>query len=82
MAENFIAEAFSLLAIALVVISLRWWSRLMTVGFRKLAVDDYLMVVAGVSSPAWRRLIGNCAGNTEQLRGYMQQKPRRLIMLE
>ncbi|KAI4233062.1 MAG: hypothetical protein LQ352_008286 [Teloschistes flavicans] len=47
MAENFIAEAFSLLAISLVVIALRWVSRVWTVGFRKLAVDDYLMVVAG-----------------------------------
>ncbi|KAL8831735.1 MAG: hypothetical protein Q9170_005165 [Blastenia crenularia] len=47
MAENFVAEAFSLLAIALVVIVLRWISRLLTVGFSKLAADDYLMVVAG-----------------------------------
>lgn len=48
MAENFIAEAFSLLAIGLVVIGLRWVSRLMTVGFTNLAFDDYLMIVAGV----------------------------------
>lgn len=48
MAENFIAEAFSLLAVALVVIALRWVSRVMTVGFKKLAPDDYLMVIAGV----------------------------------
>ena len=48
MAENFIAEAFSLLAIGLVVIALRWVSRLMTVGFSNLAMDDYLMIVAGV----------------------------------
>ncbi|KAL8811563.1 MAG: hypothetical protein Q9200_001706 [Gallowayella weberi] len=47
MAGNFIAEAFSLLAISLVVIALRWTSRLMTVGFKRLALDDYLMVVAG-----------------------------------
>ncbi|KAL8706687.1 MAG: hypothetical protein Q9201_000321 [Fulgogasparrea decipioides] len=47
MAENFIAEAFSLLAISLVVIALRWLSRVLSVGFRKLAVDDYLMIVAG-----------------------------------
>ncbi|KAI4110389.1 MAG: hypothetical protein LQ345_007004 [Seirophora villosa] len=47
MAENFIAEAFSLLAIALVVIVLRWIARVLTVGFSKLAADDYLMVVAG-----------------------------------
>lgn len=48
MAENFIAEAFSLLAIGLIVIALRWVSRLMTVGFTNLAFDDYLMIVAGV----------------------------------
>ena len=49
MAENFIAEAFSLLAIGIIVIALRWVSRLMTVGFTHLAWDDYLMIVAGVS---------------------------------
>ncbi|KAI4274971.1 MAG: hypothetical protein LQ337_003535 [Flavoplaca oasis] len=49
MAGNFIAEAFTLLAIGIVVIALRWVSRLMTVGFTHLAWDDYLMIVAGVS---------------------------------
>ncbi|KAL8895330.1 MAG: hypothetical protein Q9192_003707 [Flavoplaca navasiana] len=47
MAGNFIAEAFSLLAIGIIVIALRWVSRLMTVGFTHLAWDDYLMIVAG-----------------------------------
>ncbi|KAL8944130.1 MAG: hypothetical protein Q9216_000635 [Gyalolechia sp. 2 TL-2023] len=47
MAENFVAEAFTLLAIGLVVIALRWLSRLLTVGFSKLAADDYLMIIAG-----------------------------------
>ncbi|KAI4148663.1 MAG: hypothetical protein L6R39_002733 [Caloplaca ligustica] len=47
MAENFLAEAFSFLAIGLVVIVLRWISRVMTVGFARLAADDYLMVIAG-----------------------------------
>ncbi|KAL8646178.1 MAG: hypothetical protein Q9210_006282 [Variospora velana] len=47
MAENFIIEAFCLLAIALVVITLRWVARLITVGFSKLAADDYLMIIAG-----------------------------------
>ena len=51
MAENFIAEAFSLLSIALVFIALRLYSRIITVGFRRLALDDYLMVFAGVSEP-------------------------------
>lgn len=50
MAENFLAEAFSFLAIGLVVIVLRWISRVMTVGFARLAADDYLMVIAGVSA--------------------------------
>ncbi|KAL9004278.1 MAG: hypothetical protein Q9188_002913 [Gyalolechia gomerana] len=47
MADNFVAEAFTLLAIGLVVIALRWVSRLLTVGFSKLAADDYLMIIAG-----------------------------------
>lgn len=51
MAENFIAEAFSLLAISLIFIALRIYSRWSSVGFRQLAADDYLMVVAGVGSP-------------------------------
>lgn len=50
MAENFDAEAFSLLAISLVIIALRIYSRWTSVGFRKLAADDYLMVVAGVGN--------------------------------
>lgn len=57
MAENFIAEAFTLLAIGLVVIALRWVARVMTVGFKKLAPDDYLMVIAGVSQAAHIRSI-------------------------
>ena len=50
MVENFIAEAFSLLAVGLVVIAVRLYSRILTVGFRNLALDDYLMIVAGVST--------------------------------
>lgn len=48
MVENFIAEAFSLLAIGLVVIAFRLYSRVLTVGIRNLAADDYLMIIAGV----------------------------------
>ncbi len=48
MAGNFNAEAFALLAIALVFIALRMYSRILLVGFRKLAIDDYMMVLAGV----------------------------------
>ena len=46
--ENFIAEAFSLLAIGLIVIGLRLYSRCLSIGLRRLAADDYLMVLAGV----------------------------------
>lgn len=46
MAENFVAEAFTLLAIGIVIVILRLVSRVITVGIRKLAADDYLMVVA------------------------------------
>jgi hypothetical protein len=49
--ENFLAEAWSELAIAICVIGLRLYYRISQVGFRKLAADDYLMVCAGVSSP-------------------------------
>ena len=48
MAENFVAEAFTLLAIGLIVIGLRLYSRCLSVGFRRLAPDDYLMIIAGV----------------------------------
>lgn len=48
MAENFVAEAFSLLAIGILIIILRLISRIITVGIRKLAADDFLMIVAGV----------------------------------
>lgn len=50
MVENFNAEAFSLLAIGLVVIACRLYSRLLTVGFRNLAADDFLMIIAGVGT--------------------------------
>jgi len=50
MVENFIAEAFSLLAIGLLVITCRLYSRVLTVGFRNLAADDFLMIIAGVST--------------------------------
>lgn len=50
MAENSIAEAFSLLGISLCVILLRLISRITLLGIRQLQVDDYLMALAGVSS--------------------------------
>ena len=51
MTENFIAEYFSLLAISLVVISIRTISRISLLGIRRLQLDDYLMVLAGVRNP-------------------------------
>ncbi|KAI9872230.1 MAG: hypothetical protein M1830_001881, partial [Pleopsidium flavum] len=52
MAENFVAEAWSTLAIALVFIFLRLYARISLFGFRKLALDDALMVLAGLSYTA------------------------------
>ena len=48
MSENFNAEYFSLLGISLVVISIRTVSRMSFLGIRRLQLDDYLMVLAGV----------------------------------
>lgn len=42
-------EAFLLMALGVMVIALRMFARIKLVGFKKLQVDDYLMVVAGVS---------------------------------
>lgn len=50
MEENFVAEAWSLLAIALVMIGLRIYARLLVNGYRHLKLDDALMVLAGVSN--------------------------------
>ncbi|KAL1966218.1 hypothetical protein VTN77DRAFT_4770 [Rasamsonia byssochlamydoides] len=47
-AENFVAEAWSLLAIALVMIGLRIYARLLMNGYRKLKADDALMILAGL----------------------------------
>jgi hypothetical protein len=47
--ENFLAEAWAELAIAICVIGLRLYYRITQVGIRKLGLDDYLMVCAGVS---------------------------------
>ena len=46
---TFDAEVFVLLAIGLVVISLRTYARLISVGLRRLQTDDYLMLLAAVS---------------------------------
>ncbi|RHZ49765.1 hypothetical protein CDV55_102517 [Aspergillus turcosus] len=48
MADNFITEAFTLLALAIVTIIIRIIARITTVGFRNFQLDDYLMPLAGV----------------------------------
>lgn len=50
MAEDFIAEAWSCLAIALTIIGLRLYFRIYNSGLRGLGWDDLLMVGAGVST--------------------------------
>lgn len=48
---DFVTEAFTLLAIALVAIGLRTYARSTSAGIRNFQIDDYLMLVAGVSEP-------------------------------
>lgn len=47
------AEAFSLLAVSLVIIFIRLAARISTVGLNKLQSDDYLMLLAGSSPPVF-----------------------------
>ena len=50
MAGNFIIEAWTELAIALLTIILRLYFSITQRGWRGMTLDDYLMVLAGVSS--------------------------------
>lgn len=45
------AEAFSLLAISIVIIATRLAARISTIGLKKLQSDDFMMVLAGVHLP-------------------------------
>jgi hypothetical protein len=47
---DFTTEAFTLLAIGIVLILLRTYARITTVGFRGLKPDDYIMLLAMVSN--------------------------------
>lgn len=58
-----VTESFTLLSIALCIIVLRTWYRWSQVGFRGLAVDDYLMPVCGVSLKAHWKALANKARN-------------------
>jgi hypothetical protein len=51
MVGNFIAEAWSELALGLVFILLRLYFRFTQVGLRGMTLDDFLMIVAGVCYP-------------------------------
>lgn len=48
---DFVTEAFTLLAIGLVLIALRTYARSTSAGIRNFQIDDYLMLLAGVSEP-------------------------------
>lgn len=52
----FITEAFALLGVALTVIILRTIARATSVGVRHFQLDDYVMLLAGVSLTALYRL--------------------------
>lgn len=47
-AQQFNIEAWTLLAVGLVVTALRTYARIKSVGFRKLEADDYLVWFAAV----------------------------------
>lgn len=51
MADAFNREAFTLLGVGTAIVGLRSYARISMVGFRRLMLDDYLMVLALVSSP-------------------------------
>ncbi len=48
MADAFTKEAFSLLGVGVVIVTLRTYARLTLVGVRQFMLDDYLMVLAVV----------------------------------
>jgi hypothetical protein len=51
MGSHFIVEAWTELAIAILVILLRLYSSFIRGGFREMKIDDYLMILVGVSEP-------------------------------
>lgn len=50
MADDFTTEAFTLLGFGLVIIAFRIYCQLSKLGWRHLQVDDYVMLLAAVSS--------------------------------
>lgn len=49
--HNFVIEAFTLLAVGILVVMLRTYARVQAVGLQKLQPDDYLVWFATVSCP-------------------------------
>ena len=48
--NSFTTEAFTLLAVGTIVVLLRTYTRMSLVGIRRFMLDDYLMILAVVSS--------------------------------
>lgn len=65
MTTNFVAEAWTYLAIDLVMVFGRFGARAFSNGFSNLAVDDYLMVVAVVSTSLEPWPAQDCKSNIE-----------------
>ena len=56
MADDFTKEAFTLLGVGVAVVALRTYARFTSVGIRNFMLDDYLMLLAVVSSLALQEL--------------------------
>ena len=56
MADDFTKEAFTLLGVGVAVVALRTYARFTSVGIRNFMLDDYLMLLAVVSSLALQGL--------------------------
>lgn len=62
-AQNFIDEVWGLQGVAYLVLLLRYYSRIVTLGWGKLALDDFLIAVATVCRTC-RGILGfHCSGN-------------------
>ena len=81
---DFVTEAFTLLAIALVLIALRTYARSTSAGIHNFQIDDYLMLLAGVSQPFLLRadLDSRIGPDVVLLRSCMRWRRQRRIRLE
>lgn len=57
MGDQFTVEAFTLLALAIVIIALRTIARWITAGPKNFQLDDYVMPLAAVRYPSNRRQV-------------------------